>query len=92
MFHAENQIFVAAAGFGVHGHGLLCKTFGANQHFIIRAHFDADGEITARIGKGLPAEFFLGGAANAQLRAGQCETFLSEDGTANQKIVGVTRG
>src|SRR5882724_3946793 len=89
MLHAEDQILVTITGFGVHRQRLLGKTFGANDYFVISSHLDAHGKIAARIGNGLPAEFFLGGAANAQLGPGQRETFLSEDGTANKKVVGM---
>jgi hypothetical protein len=91
VFHAEDQILVAVAGLGVHRRSLFCKAFGTNQHLVIRSHFNADGKIAVRIGNGLPAEFLLGRAANTQLGSGQRETFLSENGTENQKVGGVAR-
>ena len=82
----------AIAGFGGDRQRLIGESFGANQHLVISSDLDADREIAARIGNGLPAEFFLGGTSNAQLRAGQRITFLGEDRAADQKIVGVTGG
>ena len=91
MLHTKHEILEAVASRGIHRQGLFLKALGTHGDFICGSHFDANGEITARIGNGFPSGFFFGGAANAHLRTGQRQTLFGKDGAADEKIIGVAR-
>src|SRR5450432_15065 len=84
--HAEDHVVFADAALGADRAGLFDEAFGKYYHLIFGALRYADGELATRIGIGLPAEFFLAGAADAKLYAGEGHGTVGKDGANNQKI------
>ena len=68
---------------------LVSETFGYDHDLIFAALRNAQGEFTARISIGLPAELLFAGAADTNAGAGQGVGFVGEDGADDEKIVGV---
>src|SRR5579885_2204908 len=63
-FQPEDHVFDPVARFSVHCLGLFLETFLFHHHFVIASLFDADCELTARIGLCLPPEFLLVASPN----------------------------
>src|SRR6266849_6538660 len=87
--HAKNHVVFAGAGPCVDGPGLVGEILDVHHHLILGALRHTNREFASRIGPVLPAKCLFAGAAHAELRAREGQSFVSEHGSTAQKVIGV---